>query len=531
MDLPRPGILCYKLDIPSAARRVEFHAEWLRDEPCDATTTGQNKGVPVSTLSWDNPGNMRFGASQAVQACTRISSSLAVRGDSQKERQSQRHTPLSTGDERCGLFLYRVRAALQRVRQELRQPAPLGLPRLPRSPRGALRPRIRPRRLHPREHRRRPREHLALRRAAAHPRRLPARPARRLHAARPARTASASASAPAISTSRTTPSAFPTLSFKDRVVSVALANAQASSASTPSAAPPPATSPTRVAAQAARLGLKACILVPADLEPAKILNTQVYGARLVRIDGNYDHVNRLCTLRSPTSTTGASSTSTSAPTTPRARRPSATRSPSNSAGACPTTSSVPMAGGSLIRKIRKAFNELICLGLVEAKPVQLLRRAGHRLLAHLARPSRREPNDIEPQRPNTIARSLAIGNPADGPAAAKMIRATAAGPRTSPTSKIVAGIQELAETEGIFTETAGGVTTAVTARLYRPGPHRARRDSPSSASPATASRPPTPSPAASPSGARRPPAPRRLRRLPPRARRLARNRELAAAGD
>ena len=127
-----------------------------------------------------------------------------------------------------------------------------------------------------------------------------------------------------------------------------------------------------------------------------------------------------------------------------------------------------MAGGSLIRKIRKAFNELIALGLVEDKPVRFFgaQATGCSPISH----SVREGWDyIEPQRPNTIARSLAIGNPADGPAASKMIRSTGGWAEDVSDVEIVSGMQELAETEGIFTETAGGVTTAVTARLYAQG--------------------------------------------------------------
>ncbi len=150
----------------------------------------------------------------------------------------------------------------------------------------------------------------------------------------------------------------------------------------------------------------------------------------------------------------------------------------------------PMAGGSLIRKIRKAFNELIALGLVEDKPVRFFgaQATGCSPISHAVREGW---DYIEPQRPNTIARSLAIGNPADGPAASKMIRATGGWAEDVSDVEVVSGMQELAETEGIFTETAGGVTTAVTARLYAAGAHRHAIRPPSSASPATVSRPQT----------------------------------------
>ncbi len=127
-----------------------------------------------------------------------------------------------------------------------------------------------------------------------------------------------------------------------------------------------------------------------------------------------------------------------------------------------------MAGGSLIRKIRKAFNELIHLGLVEDKPVRFF-GAQATGCSPISVAVKSGADFIEPQRPNTIARSLAIGNPADGPAAAKMIRNSGGWAEDVSDVEIVSGIQELAETEGIFTETAGGVTTAVTARLYADG--------------------------------------------------------------
>jgi threonine synthase len=126
-----------------------------------------------------------------------------------------------------------------------------------------------------------------------------------------------------------------------------------------------------------------------------------------------------------------------------------------------------MAGGSLIRKIRKAFNELIFLGLVKkpARPVRFFgaQASGCSPISTAVREGR---DDILPQRPNTIARSLAIGNPNDGAAAAKMILQDGGWAEDVSDVEIVSGIQELAETEGIFTETAGGVTTAVAARLY-----------------------------------------------------------------
>jgi threonine synthase len=127
-----------------------------------------------------------------------------------------------------------------------------------------------------------------------------------------------------------------------------------------------------------------------------------------------------------------------------------------------------MAGGSLITKIRKAFSELIELGLVENKQVRFF-GAQATGCSPIAKAVKNNTDVIEPQRPNTIARSLAIGNPADGPYAARAIRNSGGWAEDVSDVEIVSAIQELAETEGVFTETAGGVTTAVTARLYAHG--------------------------------------------------------------
>jgi threonine synthase len=259
---------------------------------------------------------------------------------------------------------------------------------------------------------------------------------------------------------------FPTLSFKDRVVSVALANARKFGFTTVGCSST-GNLANSVAAQAARLGLKATILVPADLEPAKILNTLVYGARLVRIDGNYDHVNRLCTLISDEYSWGFVNVNLR-PYYAEGSKTVGYEIAEQLGWRLPDNVVVPMAGGSLIRKIRKAFQELIYLGLVEDKPVKFF-GAQATGCSPISVAVKEGTEDIVPQRPNTIARSLAIGNPADGPAAAKMIRADGGWAEDVSDIEIVSGIQELAETEGIFTETAGGVTTAVTARLYAQG--------------------------------------------------------------
>jgi threonine synthase len=255
----------------------------------------------------------------------------------------------------------------------------------------------------------------------------------------------------------------PTLSFKDRVVAVALENARrfgfdtVGCSSTGNLA-------NAVAAQAARLGLKTFILVPSDLEAAKILNTEVYGATLVRIDGNYDHVNRLCSQIADRYNWGFVNVNLR-PYYAEGSKTVGFEIAEQLGWRLPDNVVVPMAGGSLITKIRKAFKELVALGLVDDKPVRFF-GAQATGCSPISTAVKNGADAIEPQRPRTIARSLAIGNPADGLYATRAIRESGGWAEDVSDVEIVSAIQELAETEGIFTETAGGVTTAVTARLY-----------------------------------------------------------------
>ena len=258
----------------------------------------------------------------------------------------------------------------------------------------------------------------------------------------------------------------PTLSFKDRVVSVALANAQVFGFDTVGCSST-GNLANAVAAQAARLGLKTYILVPADLEAAKILNTQVYGANLVRIDGNYDHVNRLCSQIADRYNWGFVNVNLR-PYYAEGSKTVGFEIAEQLGWRLPDNVVVPMAGGSLITKIRKAFKELIALGLVEEKEVRFF-GAQATGCSPIATAVKTGADHIEPQRPSTIARSLAIGNPADGVYATRAIRESGGWAEDVSDVEIVSAIQELAESEGIFTETAGGVTTAVTARLYAHG--------------------------------------------------------------
>src|SRR5580692_9720411 len=259
---------------------------------------------------------------------------------------------------------------------------------------------------------------------------------------------------------------FPTLSFKDRVVAVALANARAFGFDTV-ACSSTGNLANSVAAQAARDGFKAWIFIPSDLEPAKVLGTHVFGAEVVRINGSYDHVNRLCSQIADEHKWGFVNVNLR-PYYAEGSKTVGYEIAEQLGWRLPDNVVVPMAGGSLIRKIRKAFNELIYLGLVEEKPVRFF-GAQASGCSPISTAVKQGTDDVLPQRPNTIARALAIGNPNDGPAASRMILDTGGWAEDVSDVEIVSGIQELAETEGIFTETAGGGTTAVTARLYASG--------------------------------------------------------------
>jgi threonine synthase len=259
---------------------------------------------------------------------------------------------------------------------------------------------------------------------------------------------------------------FPSLSFKDRVVATALAAARrfgfetVGCSSTGNLA-------NAVAAQAAQQGFDACVFIPADLEPAKVLNTAVYGARIVRIDGNYDHVNRLCAQIADRFQWGLVNVNLR-PYYSEGSKTHGFEIAEQLDWTLPDNVVVPMAGGSLITKIAKAFRELVTLGWVEAKPVKFF-GAQATGCSPIADGVKRNLLRFEPQKPNTIARSLAIGNPADGPYAIKLMRETGGWAEDISDREIVDAIKLLAETEGIFTETAGGVTAGVTKKLISQG--------------------------------------------------------------
>ena len=259
---------------------------------------------------------------------------------------------------------------------------------------------------------------------------------------------------------------FPSLSFKDRVVATALAAARrfgfetVGCSSTGNLA-------NAVAAQAAQQGFDACVFIPADLEPAKILNTAVYGARIVRINGNYDQVNRLCSQVADRFKWGLVNVNLR-PYYSEGSKTHGFEIAEQLGWRLPDNVVVPMAGGSLIRKIAKAFRELVTLGWVEHKPVKFF-GAQATGCSPISTAVKRGLSRFEPQKPNTIARSLAIGNPADGNYAAKQILESGGWAEDISDPEIVSAIKLLAATEGIFTETAGGVTAGVTQKLIREG--------------------------------------------------------------
>ena len=259
---------------------------------------------------------------------------------------------------------------------------------------------------------------------------------------------------------------YPTLSFKDRVVATALAAARRfgfqtiGCSSTGNLA-------NAVAAQGAQQGFDTCVFIPADLEPAKVLNTAVYGGRIIRINGNYDHVNRLCAQIADKFRWGLVNVNLR-PYYAEGSKTHGYEIAEQLGWELPDNVVVPMAGGSLIGKIAKGFCELAHLGWVEPKRVKFF-GAQATGCSPIADGVKRELPRFVPQKPNTIARSLAIGNPADGPFALRLIRESGGWAEDISDSEIIDSIKLLAETEGIFAETAGGVTTGVAAKLIEQG--------------------------------------------------------------
>jgi threonine synthase len=259
----------------------------------------------------------------------------------------------------------------------------------------------------------------------------------------------------------------PTNSFKDRVASVALSKAlefgfkTAACASTGNLA-------NSVAAHAARAGLRSFVFIPSNLERAKVVTTAVYGGNVIAIDGNYDDVNRLCAELAGTYRWAFVNVNVR-PFYAEGSKTLAYETAEQLGWETPDHVVVPVASGSLLTKIRKGFDELHKVGLIEQPPKVRVSGAQALGCSPVATAWREDSDTIRPVKPDTIAKSLAIGNPADGYFALDAVRQTEGGLAAVSDGEVVEGIRLLARTEGIFAETAGGVTVASLKRLAEEG--------------------------------------------------------------
>ncbi len=257
---------------------------------------------------------------------------------------------------------------------------------------------------------------------------------------------------------------FPTLSFKDRVVSVALSKAREFGFTTVGCAST-GNLANSVAANAAQAGLEAYIFVPADLEKAKILNTSVYGAKVIAVHGTYDEVNRLCTQVAFKFNWGFVNINLR-PFYAEGSKTMGFEIAEDLGWRFPQHVIAPMAGGSLIGKIHKSFEELYKVGLVNEAPRTKMYGAqatGCNPITDAVKAGRDRHKPV--RKPNTICKSLAIGDPADGYFSKNLIHTTGGWADDVTDDEIVEGMLLLARTEGIFAETAGGVTVAVARKL------------------------------------------------------------------
>ncbi|MCU1649566.1 MAG: threonine synthase, partial [Pseudonocardia sp.] len=259
----------------------------------------------------------------------------------------------------------------------------------------------------------------------------------------------------------------PTHSFKDRVVAVALAAARELGFSV-LACPSTGNLANAVAAAAARAGWRSVVLVPKSLEQAKIQMTAVYGGTLIAVDGNYDDVNRLATELAAEEEDWAFVNVNVRPYYAEGSKTLGYEVAEQLGWRLPEQIVVPVASGSQLTKVDKAFRELGTLGLVEPTPYKVFGAQATGCSPVSA--AFAEGHDvIRPVRPDTIARSLAIGNPADGPYVLDTVRRTGGAVADVSDAEVVDAIRLLARTEGIFAETAGGVTLACTRKLIESG--------------------------------------------------------------
>jgi threonine synthase len=267
----------------------------------------------------------------------------------------------------------------------------------------------------------------------------------------------------------------PTLSFKDRVVSIALSKAKELGFSTVACAST-GNLANSTAANAASAGLDCWVLIPHDLEAAKVLGTSIYGAKVVAINGTYDDVNRLCSEIAGRHSWAFVNVNLR-PYYAEGSKSYGYEIQEQLGWRTPAHVVVPMASGSLLTKIAKSIEELTKLGFVETRGTTKLYGAQAAGCGPIAEAVNANRDAIRPVKlPRTIAKSLAIGNPADGPYAARAILSSGGAAAAVSDEEIIAAMRLLAETEGIFTETAGGVTLAAARRLINEG--KIARDEP-----------------------------------------------------
>ncbi|MFD2421481.1 threonine synthase [Amycolatopsis pigmentata] len=259
----------------------------------------------------------------------------------------------------------------------------------------------------------------------------------------------------------------PTHSFKDRVVAVALAAARQFGFDT-LACPSTGNLANAVGAAAARAGWRSVVLIPSSLERAKVLTTAVYGGNLIAVDGNYDDVNRLATELAADHETWAFVNVNVRPYYSEGSKTLAFEIAEQLGWRRPEQIVVPIASGSQLTKVDKGFRELAQVGLVEDTPYKVF-GAQATGCSPVSTAFRNGHDVVQPVKPDTIAKSLAIGNPADGPYVLDTVNRTGGAIEDVSDEEIVEGIRLLARTEGVFTETAGGVTVATAKKLIEAG--------------------------------------------------------------
>ncbi|HWF80784.1 MAG TPA: threonine synthase [Streptosporangiaceae bacterium] len=262
----------------------------------------------------------------------------------------------------------------------------------------------------------------------------------------------------------------PTHSFKDRVVAVALAAALELGYRV-LACPSTGNLANAVAAAAARAGIEGVVLVPANLEPEKILASAAYGCALFKVEGGYDEVNRLASELAEERDDWAFVNVNVRPYYAEGSKTIGYEIAEDLGWRLPRQIVVPVASGAQLVKIAKAFGELASIGLVDADLPADVRVYGAQAsgCAPVAAAFAAGLDVVEPVKPDTIAKSLAIGNPADGPYVLDVVRGSGGRVAAAPDDEIVDSIKLLASTEGIFGETAVGVTLAVLRRLLAAG--------------------------------------------------------------